>query len=280
MMAILRFLLLCLISEGGPMAMGISNVRLVGGDNPCAGRLEVLHGVTWGTVCNKHWDAHNSVVVCRQLGCGSALESAGLSFGPGSGPVLLRATFCHGTEQNLSQCLSRGMEQESCTHAQDVGVTCLGSGVSGARLVGDRGPCAGRVEVYLQGRWGAVCSLGWTTTSSSILCNSLGCGSPLETSATPAPVSGHSLALHGLLCGLADRNVSQCGSWLSDRKLHAEANAVVVVCSATEGLAISSSQDLVFYFWSSWIFRLLIATAVFVSIHLGTCFLLVYQKQT
>lgn len=103
------------------------------------------------------------------------------------------------------------------------------AGISGVRLVGDQGPCAGCVEVYLQGRWGTVCSLGWSTTSSSILCNTLGCGSPLETTA----MLDHSVVLHGLLCGFADYNVSQCGSWLSDRKLHANANAVVVVCSGT-----------------------------------------------
>uniref|UniRef100_A0A8C3SUG4 SRCR domain-containing protein n=1 Tax=Chelydra serpentina TaxID=8475 RepID=A0A8C3SUG4_CHESE len=106
----------------------ISSVRLVGGDNPCTGRLEVLHEATWGTVCDKYWDVHDSAVVCKQLECGSALESPWSSFGPGAGPVWLEATFCRGTEQNLSQCLSHGMRQESCSHAQDVGVICSGSG--------------------------------------------------------------------------------------------------------------------------------------------------------
>uniref|UniRef100_A0A8C3SR62 SRCR domain-containing protein n=1 Tax=Chelydra serpentina TaxID=8475 RepID=A0A8C3SR62_CHESE len=242
-------------SERCPQAKptpSISSVRLVGGDNPCTGRLEVLHEATWGTVCDKYWDVHDSAVVCKQLECGSALESPWSSFGPGAGPVWLEATFCRGTEQNLSQCLSHGMRQESCSHAQDVGVICSGSGnsilyISGVRLVGDQGPCAGRVEVFLQGKWGTVCSLGWSTTSSSILCGSLGCGSPLETSSMPASVSGHSLALHGLLCGPADRNISQCSSWLSDRKLHADANAVVVVCSdtgVTQGLVLMPPPDL------------------------------------
>ncbi|CAM5078345.1 unnamed protein product [Natator depressus] len=197
MISTLRFLLLCLLSDGDLMAEDISSVQLVGGDNSCTGRLEVLHEATWGTVCDKHWDAHDSAVVCKQLGCGSALESPWFSFGPGSGPVWLEATFCCGTEQHLSQCLSHGMGQKSCSHAQDVGVICSGSDISGVRLVGDQGPCAGRVEIFLQGRWGTVCSLGWSTASSSILCGSLVCGSPLETSSMPA--SGHSLALHGLL---------------------------------------------------------------------------------
>ncbi|CAM2097359.1 unnamed protein product [Caretta caretta] len=148
--------------------------------------------------------------------------------------------------------------------------------ISGVRLVGDQGPCAGRVEVFLHGRWGTVCSLGWNTASFSILCGSLGCGSPLETSSMPA--SGHSLALHGLLCGPAD-HISQCSSWLSERKLHADVNAVVVVCSDPENLSVGSSRHHVFFFWSSWIFRLLIVMAVFVSIHLGTHLLLVSQKQ-
>ncbi|XP_041722692.1 neurotrypsin-like isoform X3 [Coregonus clupeaformis] len=45
-----------------------------------------------------------------------------------------------------------------------------------ARLVGGSSPQSGRLEVYLNGQWGAVCDTHWTDHDASVICKQLGLG--------------------------------------------------------------------------------------------------------
>ncbi|CAH6901793.1 Cd5l [Phodopus roborovskii] len=102
-------------------------LKLVGGDSPCSGRLEVLHKGTWGSVCDDGWGEKEDQVVCKQLGCGMSLFAsfkARKSYGPGAGRIWLDDVVCSGEEQSLESCRHRLWGYHDCTHKEDVAVIC------------------------------------------------------------------------------------------------------------------------------------------------------------
>ncbi|XP_068050949.1 scavenger receptor cysteine-rich type 1 protein M130-like, partial [Anomalospiza imberbis] len=159
-------------------AAGSGELRLVGGGGRCAGRVEVKHGGEWGSVCiyDFDWELLWAVVVCRQLGCGRVARASQYApFGQGSGRIWLQPFFCRGTEDVLDECPHFGWGRHFCGHEWDVGVTCTDA--VELRLVGSSSPCAGRVEVKLQGQWGSVGDDSWDMEDAEVVCQQLGCGS-------------------------------------------------------------------------------------------------------
>uniref|UniRef100_A0A8B9P3K5 SRCR domain-containing protein n=1 Tax=Apteryx owenii TaxID=8824 RepID=A0A8B9P3K5_APTOW len=102
-------------------------VRLAGGPSRCVGRVEVRHEGRWGTVCDDDWELLDAAVVCRELGCGTALSApSGAWFGEGSGPIWLNGLRCRGTEERLELCRHRGWRKHVCTHEEDASAVCSG----------------------------------------------------------------------------------------------------------------------------------------------------------
>ena len=102
------------------------DVRLVNGNLPNEGRLEVLYNGEWGTVCANGWDLIDADVVCKEMGYPGA-EDTFMSgeFGIGDGPILLDGVNCSGNETFLLDCPSNEYYSNNCSHDQDVGLKCL-----------------------------------------------------------------------------------------------------------------------------------------------------------
>nr|XP_047911199.1 deleted in malignant brain tumors 1 protein-like isoform X5 [Anser cygnoides] len=162
---------------GSPEAL-----RLVNGPHRCSGRVEVFHSWQWGTICDDGWDLSDAEVVCRQLGCGTAVSAQGLSsFGQGSGPIWLEGVRCLGTEATLAECPIKPSGLHGCSHMEDASVVCSGNSSSAElRLVNGPSRCTGRVEVLHDGQWGTVCDDGWDLNDGRVVCRQLGCGAVLS----------------------------------------------------------------------------------------------------
>uniref|UniRef100_A0A673KN97 Lysyl oxidase homolog n=1 Tax=Sinocyclocheilus rhinocerous TaxID=307959 RepID=A0A673KN97_9TELE len=162
-----------------------SQVRLKGGAKTGEGRVEVLKGSEWGTVCDDHWNLQSSSVVCRELGFGTAKEAlTGARMGQGMGPIYMNEVQCRGDEKSLWDCPHKSITAEDCKHMEDASVICnipyMGFEKS-IRLTGGRTQLEGRVELLLSTGsgvrdWGLVCGDGWTSREAMVVCRQLGLG--------------------------------------------------------------------------------------------------------
>uniref|UniRef100_F7ETU1 SRCR domain-containing protein n=1 Tax=Ornithorhynchus anatinus TaxID=9258 RepID=F7ETU1_ORNAN len=164
-------------SDPQVICSGHREVRLAGGEHPCAGRLEVRRGLEWGTVCQSDLDLATAHVVCRELRCGAAVSvPGGACFGQGPGPLWTQETFrCRGNESLLFHCPRGPARMEPCSHRQEAAIRCSGELVNGSSR------CEGRVELQVGESWGPLCAVHWDLADAHVLCRQLGCGPALAT---------------------------------------------------------------------------------------------------
>ncbi|KAL6460157.1 hypothetical protein MHYP_G00319160 [Metynnis hypsauchen] len=151
-------------------------VQLADGGRRCAGRVDIFRRDGKGTVCDGYWDMKAAAVVCRELGCGEAVDVlSDAHFGPGLGQMWNYMRICNGSESTISKCKGRNMESELiCHRTKSAGMIC-----SEVRLVGGS-RCSGRVEVLHRETWSTVCDADFDQQDAEVVCRELGCGLPVE----------------------------------------------------------------------------------------------------
>ncbi|XP_042329681.1 soluble scavenger receptor cysteine-rich domain-containing protein SSC5D-like [Sceloporus undulatus] len=250
-------------------------VRLTGGPNLCAGRVELFHQGEWGTVCDDDWDMRDAAVVCRELDCGEALSAPhGAWFGEGAGPIWLNELRCAGTEWHLHSCRHLGFRKHVCTHEEDASAICSeqhfppftaspphtthrrgkieavttakplvsptpAQGAPALRLVGGRSHCSGRVEVFHEGQWGTVCDDMWDLLDVAVVCRELDCGEALAAPGGAFFGEGNSVIwLDDVQCQGEEPALVQCHTspWGTNNCRHGEDAGAV--CSGEMPLAM------------------------------------------
>ncbi|KAF1593740.1 UNVERIFIED_CONTAM: hypothetical protein FQV16_0012362, partial [Eudyptes robustus] len=252
---------------------GYGGYRLANGSTTCSGRVELLHGGTWGTLCDYLWDLPAATALCQQLDCGVALLIPRDRFVDGNGPVWRDAFHCEGTESCLWDCAQVTLGNPTCSAreaatvicsgksgtqlmlcktfhsqtvptgvAEDVGVIC--SGDRQIRLVNGTKRCAGRVELYHDGIWGTICDDNWDLSDANVVCKQLGCGHAIKAFASAHYGKGSGqIWLDEVNCTGAESDLWACPSraWGQHNCQHKEDAGVL--CSEFLALRLVNGND-------------------------------------
>ncbi|XP_064596685.1 uncharacterized protein LOC135463356 [Liolophura sinensis] len=115
-------------------------IRLVDGEKPNEGRLEVKLKGQWGTVCDDNFGEAEALAACRSMGYRGRAEVLS-TFRPGSGTIWLDNFFCNKGVEDLFQCEIRKIDTHDCNHYEDAWIACFQDCGPGYSVCGDQFTC-------------------------------------------------------------------------------------------------------------------------------------------
>ncbi|KAL4216375.1 Deleted in malignant brain tumors 1 protein-like [Mactra antiquata] len=159
-----------------------THVRLVNGQIPSEGRVEISANGRWYSICEDGFGDTEADVVCRMLGYTGRNAPHIIyhadEFGRTSNISIDKLT-CTGDETDISHCVT--VYHTSCPTSKTVGLRCEGVQV---RLVDGAHSTEGRVEVFHNRQWGSICDVGFDDNDATAVCKML-TYFPYETNADP-----------------------------------------------------------------------------------------------
>uniref|UniRef100_A0A452GKS6 SRCR domain-containing protein n=1 Tax=Gopherus agassizii TaxID=38772 RepID=A0A452GKS6_9SAUR len=246
-------------------ALGCSDGRLVNGTE-CSGRVEIRHGVTWGSLCASHWDLQDANVLCHQLNCGYAKSiQGGAHFGEGSGTVWSDTFHCEGTESCLWDCSRMALGNPACSPRDTARVICSGvvaalqlyycslssadkpvnstifnsSPIASLRLLNGESQCDGRVEISLHDVWDRVLDDQWDMNDASVVCRQLQCGVAEKAYNPPKSERGTGpVGLRRVQCAGNETRLTLCDNSTSETAQAGIAEDVGVICSGSRRIRL------------------------------------------
>jgi hypothetical protein len=100
------------------------DVRLVGGEFPSQGTVEVYYNGKWERPCAQGFDKESADTVCRQLGFTSAASDPEMNYRSTSEFLSLRGKWrCSESDSCVSSCFEVS-DRSTCSAEQDIVLTC------------------------------------------------------------------------------------------------------------------------------------------------------------
>lgn len=105
------------------------DVRLVDGDLPSEGRLQVNYKGKWHSICtnSKNWTSFDIAVVCRQINFSGGVWYNWFNKYNDSLQFLYEQPNCNGNEKSIQECPnwgSRKIGSGICDYHTDIGIRC------------------------------------------------------------------------------------------------------------------------------------------------------------
>uniref|UniRef100_I3L5S6 CD163 molecule-like 1 n=1 Tax=Sus scrofa TaxID=9823 RepID=I3L5S6_PIG len=216
-------------------------VRLVVGDRPCSGRVEVHSGEDWMPVSDGNFTFSTAHVICAELGCGKAVSVLGQRPLREPGNQVWAEEFrCKGDEHELSSCPRVPCPGGTCHHSGAVQVVC--SAYSEVRLMRNgTSQCAGRVEMNISGGWRTLCASHWTMANANVVCRQLGCGVALST--PKGAEGGDQMWKARFHCSGAESFLWNCPVTALGVPDCAHGNTASVICSGNQTQVLPQCND-------------------------------------
>ncbi|KAL3847863.1 hypothetical protein ACJMK2_018754 [Sinanodonta woodiana] len=157
------------------------DIRLINGQNPLEGELQLLMDGIWSHVCYNIWTSANTRVVCRMLTNNTYRNYLTVFY---AYRTCLYNITCSGEEQSIDECM-KGVSFGNCLLSETVAVRCVGDKVTASsaslhgisvRLIDGYNVNEGKVEIGINGTWMRVANtkISWGNKEANVICSMLG----------------------------------------------------------------------------------------------------------